>query len=311
MIFFTIEPYADTLLALGICAAFDVTPDWKSGNYDFPAEGSEPIQFPFVADDPVPPFTFHKFHAVAVKNLGGRGMIESLEKQWNETQPTYDEIIPLVCNPSTNWSKTRFWSVESRWTGAATFRPTGSKGSVDEPTLKEFWLLDALRAIGFFTYASPKLLMKESPLARWLVFVPVVPDTDFQYSMLHTPDLEIGSRVELQAHIVGSRYAIPRIQVAQYAELNPLARTLMRLYALEPRHDLENEPLDELQTINYNMKYYSIADQQKLTRWLIEAVERRSTKALARFVPQWNMDIEVRGYRSIPVSTNLISALLI
>lgn len=303
------DPYADTLLALGIAAAYNVQPSYHGSNYLFPAAGDAPIAFPVSAgeDDPQPPFTFHRFQHTAIRALGGRKMLETLETQWNEAAPQYAEILPLLWPGAVNYAETRFWHIKPHWTGAATFRPQGVKGSVEEPTLKEFWLLDALRAIGFLTYASPRLFPLEASTCRWLVFVPVVPNAIFRDAMMRYGDMEVGIRAQLLAHTIASELGIPRVQCVQYAELNPLARTPLKFFALEPRA-MAFEALQELKRVNAQFRLLRRPEQARLAGLLVDALERQDTTALMKLTTALS-PYTMRGDMQ-PMDTNLVSALM-
>lgn len=309
-ILYPVESYADTLLALGISAAFNVEPRYNGSNYLFPETGDEPISFPVSAgeDYPDPPFTYHRFKDSALKALAGANMVAMLAEQWQQFEPTYVEVMEVI-RLGYDFKKSRFWKAPTLMTGSATFRPAGSKGSIAEPTLKEFWLLDALRAIGFLTFAAPKLLRAESSVCRWIVFVPVIPHYDFSGAMLHQPDLEIGSRTELAAHLIASQLGIPRLYVTQYAELNPLARTPIRIYALESRH-FTVQFTEKMFKVAYALGRYPKAEQQKLCRWLLDAIEQVDMLKIGDFVSKYNIDITLRNYAMPIFETSMVDEII-
>ena len=286
------EPYADTLLCIGIGAAFGVSAQWNGMNYSFPDSGLEPIQFPECALDQAfsePPFTYHRFKRAAINALGGRRLLETLGSLWNASEPRYYEIIELVLpSPTmTDWTLTRFH--HGGYIGAATFRPLAMKGFNNTKAAglgaltsqREIWLLDALRAIGFLTYAQPKLLPREAATALWLIFVPVLPDEQFSSRLLHMPDFIASTRTQIAAHLVASDLRIPRLQIAQYAELNPLARTIFGVFALENLF-WPAEAVDLFMQINRFLCALPLSAAGGLSSDLLRVVESRDISALSR-----------------------------
>lgn len=284
--------YSETLLAMGVAAAFNVFPSYHGGAFTFPDTGDEPIQFPYAAlegETEQPPFSYHRFKASAIKALGGAQMVDAISRQWNDTEPTYQEVMPLICAlDEPNWKSTRF-AVGKLWSGAATFRPQAAKGAgstkadgtITADTIRDFWLKEALRAIGFLTFAATKLLMREAQVARWLIFVPCVPDVRFTDQMLHQPDLESAARTQLMAHIIASRLQIPRLFVQQYAELNPLARTPFQHFGLETM-GLSADTLSELEGWCYALGNYNLQQQTDISRWMLDVLAHKDIRALSK-----------------------------
>lgn len=286
------EPYADTLLALGISAAFGVELNWRGMSYEFSSQGEEPIEFPFTAlegDSLDVPFTYHRFKDFAISQFGGRDLLQGLSSLWNEYQPSYEEICNLVMPaPSmTDWKKTRFH--KGGYVGAATFRPLNMKGYNSTKAdglgtavgISEIWLLDALRAIGFLTYAQPKLLDREAPTSRWLVFVPVVPDERFSAMMLHQRDLESSVRTQVLAHCIASECKIPLLRVAKYAELHKQARTVFGIFSLQTNKLSENA-LKNIVSINSAISMLQLADASQLAEDLLAILDNHDVEAIGR-----------------------------
>lgn len=313
------DTYADTLLVLGICAAYNVQPLRYSGTaFVLPESASAPNQFPETSPDAAePPYLYHRFMDIAVTSLGGGGMLNLLREYWNTTMPQYDEVMamvsPLIPEPK-SWKATRFYQVEKRFTHSAAFRPHQAKGANDSKArfsdgvnLAEFWLVDALRAFGFLLYASAKKLQREAPSCRWLVFVPCWPTYAFQDAMLHQPDLEVGVRYQAMAHLIGSELSIPHLFSTQYAELNPLARTPFKFFTLSPLN-LTFSQANSLKKLVYELRQFSRPEQSEMTAKLLAVIENKNTDALWKFVHKFNTQIVDGAYINTEQITDLLLA---
>lgn len=296
------EPYSDTLLALGIAAAYNVVPQYAGRAYQFPDTGDDLIAFPQRAEEGEEvqvPFTYHRFKDSAITALAGHSLVEGLTALWHEYEPTYAEILEYVLPVPTitDWSKTRF--AKGGYVGSATFRPLAQKGynntkadglgtAVGE---KEFWLLDTLRAIGFLTFAQPKLYRRESGECRWQVFVPCVPDERFCAELLRVGELETSVRTQVAAHLIASELQIPRLEVAQYAELNPLARTVMKLFTLQP-NSLSDAAIRDLRMVNSSLNNIT-SDATQIAIHLLHVLDDGSHHHLAKLsmlLAHWQMN---------------------
>lgn len=304
------DPYADALLALGVAAAYGARAHYRGGYYEIEAGNAEPLSFPSVEKGEVeavnPPHTFHKFKLSAIDMLGGKRLLPALRAQWDALQPLLGEIKPLLAPGFEDWKRTRFYNVRLRWSGAATFRPMAAKGYArtkasapgSASATPEFWLLDALRAFGFLTYAQPKLLLRESSLCRWLVFVPATPEPRFSMKLLRQPDLECGARTRAMAHLVASELFIPRVFATQYAELNFLSRTPFYRFTIEPRA-FSLDAVFHLKAVVYSLKQYALVDQARMAQQLLDVIEQGDTGALATFVARYMSDRETHALHSI------------
>jgi hypothetical protein len=284
MRFYLNEFYSDTLLALGIAAAYDAAPVYTGTNYVFPETGLEPIKFPVMQLENEPldvPFNYHRFKSSAISAFAGRKLLEFLEDMWNTMLPTYDEVAELVMRVGApDWPETRFWNQSgNNIISTATFRPLSMKGQnntkasgIAIKTLGEFWLLDALRAIGFLTYAQPKWLTQEAATARWLVFVPVLPNVEFSHRFLHTANGRTSIATQVQAHLLAAELVIPRLFVAKYAELNPMARTIMSIFGIEPR-SISQPTIYDLNGVLASAAQLSISEANRVLLSVLKALE--------------------------------------
>lgn len=313
------QPYEDTLLALGIAAAYNVQPQYHGNNYIFPDDGDLPIRFPLKQkeEDPFdPPFNYHRFKASGVYALGGGGLLSDLESQWNDTEPTYAEVIDLVLSfNEPDWKKTRFWNVQKRHATSATFRPLATKGqnqtkadSIRIKTVREFWLYDALRAIGFLTYAQPKLLIQEAATSRWLVFLPCHPVEAYCDSMLRQPDLRSAAVTLCMAHLIAAEMNIPEVYVAKYAELHPNARTTLGALSIEPPN-LDQSTIDDLKRFLYSLDSLPLAEADRLASNLLNVLERQDLASLAQ-INLTAASLNTRGARVYGLSENTLTDLI-
>lgn len=313
------ERYGDTLLALGIAAAFDVQPQYTGSSYVFPEVAADPIRFPvrqLEGETFDPPFNYHRFKWSAVTAFAGFKLLQQLEASWNASEPTYEEVMRLILRlDEPDWQSTRFWQVENRTSGSATFRPLSIKGQnstkadgVRIATPKEFWLYDALRAIGFLTFAQPKLLPQEAQTSRWMVFVPVEPVFAFSDTLLRQPDSRTNIATQILAHLIASEMEIPEVRVAKYAELNPKARTIMSVFDLQPLA-LSQTAIEDIRRFVYSSSQLHIAKVSPLLKPVLDALDGSELRNLHQITTTPFL-LNVQGARLHTIGQNTLSELI-
>jgi len=314
-VLYLLDDYADTLLALGIAAAFGVEPEYTGNSYIFPDTANFPIEFPAKTDgDPSPPFTFHERKFYTINALKGGKNFEKLSGNWNEITPEYEDVWRIILG-DVEFRKTRFYDVPKRWSTAATFRPHQPKS--EDPnkvvTTREVWVVDALRAIGFVTYATTIYLDTESPTSRYLVAVPAVPTQIINWGF--HPKTRLNALCCLYAS--SARSQIPMIHVAQYAEMNKFSRTSFGQYMLMRPARMDVETAEQLHSILYYVaQILPPSDGIQMCKLLLNIIEGGRTQSqiatqLAKIVQQWNMQtIAMNGLFYVPAfSMSLVSRL--
>lgn len=311
---FILDDFADTLLALGISAAYGVTPEFLGSAYVFPDHAAVPIRFPEMAQEdetPQPPTTYSRFHWYALTALKGAKNTQWLQQDWNQTLPEYAELWPLLEGADPRQS--RFWDVPKRASTAAAFRPHQPK-SVDAggtTTVHEFWLFDALRAIGWLSYAITIYLPDESATCRYLITVPTVP-------VQITGMTGVNSRLAAlcMLYFVAAENGVRMLRIAQYAEMNRFSRSAFGQYGLTIPDGLPAVQTDLWRHVVYAIDRYlppSVATEHY--KCLLQVLDTNQdvtsrTLAMAQFVQRWTWAIAKSALPIAPVTTTMVAGLL-
>lgn len=283
------DNYSDTLLALGIAAAYNVPCQNRGSLFWFPEGDVAPLPFPeSTEEEPDPPVSYSIHQDYTINSLKGLKNMNKLRETWNSLLPRYGEIWALMQPGFEDWQQTRFWNTANKWSTAATFRPQGAKSEDvgGATTSREFWLLDALRAFGWVIFARSYRLNKENALNRYLVAIPSEP-----VLMGSLYSAECKSVALLRIYLAAAQARIRRVEIAQYAELNPFSKTVWGQYTMMIPELPENVRENLSFILSDFTQYYSISEQVRYSQPILDTIEGRiHLQDLADVIHCYNME---------------------